>query len=478
MKPIKFLLPEPMIRWRLLLAGLTFALLCALLPAAQTTQGAMPQRPPQQELSLAMLGMRLGPLLPQLVGLNEPVTYLILVQNNDELRATGGFISAVGTLTLEGGRISALDFVDSYEFFDTALAYPPAPLPMQEYMDIQLLLLRDANWSPDLPTTAKLVQSLYRREAGQAIDGIITVDLRALELIVAALEPLTIAGTDEPITGASVVQTVKELYSIPASIDANIEEAGLGAWWGRRKEFIPALAQSARSRLESGQVDFAKMVSAAQTALNERAIQVWLADEAAAAQMAELGWDGGLHPEAGADFLALVDTNMGYNKADAVVGRALSYAVAWPDGPAAPALATATITYTHPLSVTDEFCDGQARYGSDYDDMTERCYFNYVRLYTPAGSKLVEMTGVEPASIHSQRGEARTQIFSGYFRLLPNEQHVVTVRYTLPPALTAEDYRLVVQRQSGTRPLPFHLSVAENAWSTTLSSGRLDWPTE
>jgi hypothetical protein len=478
MKPIHFRLAKALNRWPLLLAALTLALVGALFPTGQTTQGAMPHRPPQQELSLAALGMRLGPLLPQLVGLKKPVTYLLLVQNNDELRATGGFISAVGTLKLESGRIRELDFVDSYDFFDKELAYPPAPLPMQQYMNIQLLLLRDANWSPDLPTTAKLVESLYRREAGQQVDGIITVDLRALELIVAALEPLTLTGAAVPITGASVVQTVKELYSVPASIDANIEEAGLGTWWGRRKEFIPALAQSARSRLESGQVDFGKMLSAAQTALNERAIQVWLADKAAAAQMAELGWDGGLHPEAGADFLALIDTNMGYNKVDAVIERAVSYEVTWPDGLDAPAQATATITYTHPLSVTDEFCDGQSRYGSDYDDMVERCYFNYVRLYTPAGSKLVEMTGVEPSSVRTQRGEARTQVFAGYFRLLPNTQQVVTVRYTLPPALTAETYRLVVQRQSGTRPLPLRLTVAEEEWSTTLALGRLHWPAE
>jgi hypothetical protein len=443
-----------------------------------SVQGAAPLRPGSQEGSLAGLGLRLGPLLPDLLGMEQPVTYLLLVQNNDELRATGGFISGVGVLTLEKARIAELEFVDSYRFYRKELSYPPAPLPMQEYMDISLLLLRDANWSPDLPTTAKLVQSLYRRETGRTINGIITVDLRALELIVSALEPLTLEGAEEPITGASVIATIKELYSTPASLDANIEEAGLNTWWGRRKEFMPALAQSARSRLESGQVDFAKLLVAAQTALNERAIQVWLTNKAAAAELAELGWDGGIHPEPDADFLALVDSNVGYNKADAVVERALTYEVAWPEEAGTPAVATATITYTHLISAADQLCDPTPRYGSDYTDLTERCYFNYLRLYVPGGSKLVEMTGVEPDSVHSQRGEARTQIFAGYFQLPPRAQQVVTVRYTLPPTLTKADYRLVVQRQSGTRSLPLQLIVGDDAWSTTLNNGRLLWPAQ
>ncbi len=427
-----------------------------------------------QQLPPAALSS-LGPLLPQLLGMNGPATYLIVVQNNDELRPTGGFISAVGTLTLEQGRIAALDFVDSYDFYNAALAYPPAPLPMQRYMNIPILLLRDANWSADLPTTAKLIRSMYRQHTGQDIDGIITVDLHAVALIIGALEPLEIPETGEPITGATVIQQIKEMYSIPPSIDANIAEAGLGAWWRRRKEFIPALANVIRQRIESGNVELFKLLAAGQTALGERAVQVWLADPVARAEMASLGWDGGLQPLDGGDYLALVDMNMGYNKADAVVDRALDYEVTWPSGEAEPAVATATITYTHTLDVADEVCEPTPRYGSDYDDMTERCYFNYVRLYTPAGSQLIRMTGVSSSSISSQRGEMKTQVFGGYFMLRPGEQQVVRIQYSLPAAIRAEDYQVRVQRQSGTRPLPLTITVAEEATSTTLSLGRWEW---
>ena len=40
------------------------------------------------------------PDLPNLLGFNRPQTYLLLAQNNDELRATGGFITAIGLVGL------------------------------------------------------------------------------------------------------------------------------------------------------------------------------------------------------------------------------------------------------------------------------------------------------------------------------------------------------------------------------------------
>jgi hypothetical protein len=431
---------------------------------------------PQQALSPMALGLRFGPLLPELLGINRPATYLLLVQNNDELRATGGFISAVGTLTLKDARIVELEFTDSTLFFRKDLSYPPAPPAMQRYMNIPLLLLRDANWSPDLPTTAKLVETIYRRESGRQVDGIVTLDLRAVELLITALEPLTIEGADVEVTGATVVEQLKALYSAPVGMAEGASSENFGAWWKARKEFMPALAQSARTRLESGQVDLVKLLVVAQRALSERAIQVWLNNPQAQTHFADLGWDGGLHPMPGVDYVALVDTNMGYNKVDSVIERAIDYRVEWPANGAEGALATTTITYTHPVSVTDELCEPQPRYGDNYEDMVERCYFDYVRLYAPGGSKLVEMSGVAPDSVRSQRGEAGTQLFAGYFVLEPGKQHVVTITYRLPPTLTVDNYQLVVQRQSGTRGLPISLTIGDQAWSTTLTEGSLVLP--
>jgi hypothetical protein len=341
-------------------------------------------------------------------------------------------------------------------------------------MEIPLVFLRDANWSPDFPTTAQLAHSLYAQDAGVQVDGIATVDLRAVQLLVGALGPLTVEGADAPVTGENIIEQVQRFWDKPPDSDDTLESAG-GEWWKQRKDFMPILAKAALGRLESGRFNPLAFAAALRTALDERAIQVWMADAGAAELLAALHWDGSLQPEPGADFVALVDSNMGYNKVDAVLARSLRYAVTWPDGPAQPAQATLSATYRHPLRVAGHVCDSRSKYGATYSDMIERCYFDYVRLYVPLGSELVSITGVEADSINSQPGERGTQVFAGYFSVAPGSEHTVTFIYRLPPQITPDSYRLVIQRQSGTGPLPVEVKAGAAELSTTLAAGRLVW---
>lgn len=419
------------------------------------------------------LGMRLFPSLPTLIGLHGPQRYLLVVQNSDELRATGGFISALGILTLDQGRVTELEFVDSYRLYRTTAEYPPAPPPMQQWMNIYYLLFRDANWSPDFPTTAMLLRTLYREETGVVVDGIVTVDLYALQYIVGALAPLRLPNATEQLTEANVLSQVKALWGQPEAGET-ITDVGLGQWWGQRKNFIPALAASVLEKVQSGDIDYVALAMAAERALHERAIQIWLADESAAAQLAQLGWDGRLRVEPDRDYLSLIDTNMGYNKANAAIERSLHYTVTWPAGENVPAEATVTIDYRHPITLPNHTCDITPRYGSDYQDLVERCFFNYVRLYVPLGSELVDATGFyESDSINTSRGERRTQIFAGYFVLPPGEHRRVQFRYRLPASLSQAQYQLIVQRQAGSGPLPLTVTVAGKTERVLLREGLL-----
>ena len=89
----------------------------------------------------------------------------------------------IGKITLDQGKLVELDFVDSYDIYRNDGVYPPAPTAMQQYMNIPLMLMRDANWSPDLPTAAKVARALYKSDTGVEIDGIVTVDLNAVKTI-------------------------------------------------------------------------------------------------------------------------------------------------------------------------------------------------------------------------------------------------------------------------------------------------------
>ncbi|MCE7980662.1 MAG: DUF4012 domain-containing protein [Caldilinea sp. CFX5] len=467
-------------RWRRrkttwIVSAVLASLLCAVQP--HTVFAAyIAQQNPVLPMARTIL-QRMAPAVADSLGMNGPRTYLVLVQNNHELRATGGFISAVGKVTVENGELRELDFIDSYAFFQETLEYGPAPKPMQQYMNVQLLLLRDANWSPDLPTTAKLVQSLYAQQTGIRVNGVIAVDLHAADLLVDALGPLELPGAPTPITGENFAEQIVQLWERPPGTDLEVNyDAEFYIWWGQRKNFVTGLAQAARQRLENGDVSYIDLLRNVRTALRERSIQIWLEEPLLAKQLRLFGWDGGLYSAPGADFVAWVDTNMGFNKADAVLQRELSYSVTWPDGPAAPALATATITYTHPITIANYTCTNTPEYGESYNFLIERCYYDYVRLYTPPGTELVQATGLDPASVVTQRGENRTQYFAGYFILPVGQQHTVSFQYRLPADLTPANYQLLLRRQAGSKPLPVTVTVNGETITTTVTDAKLRWP--
>jgi hypothetical protein len=422
--------------------------------------------------------LQTAPAFPDLLGMRSPVTYLVLFQNNHELRGTGGFISAVGELTLSRGRISNLDTTDGYNIYSKDIEYAAAPEAMQKYLKTEILVFRDANWSPDLPTSARTARQLYEQVRDAKIDGVVTVDLNAVQLIIDAMGGIEVEGVEGRVTGANVVDIIKQLWDNPLGSDSSVQD-NWQEWYAQRKDFVPVLAAAIFERMKSRQFSFLTLISAGTRALEERSVQIWMDNAQTNTQFAQLGWNGALHTEAGADYLALVDTNVGFNKVNAVVTREIDYTLTWPNGADKAAQAVVTITYTHPITQPDPGCDPTPRYGENYDDMIARCYFNYVRLYVPRNSRLVSIDGVETDSISSRRGEERTQVLAGYFIMKTNGQHTVTFTYNLPVALKEDGYGLIVQRQSGSGPLPLTWTIGEGeAQSTTIEGNWMEWPEE
>jgi hypothetical protein len=424
---------------------------------------------------LAEAGFSLAPYAPEMMGFDGPRRYLVLVQNNHELRATGGFISALGLVTAENGELGKLALTDSYNVQRDDVDHPWAPEAMRDYMGIDLVFLRDANWSPDLPTTGRLARALYSQDAGEVVDGVITVDLRAVELLVGALGPLNVQGSQEPVTGENLVEQIKKFWDQPIATGDSMQTAGMEEWWKQRKDFMPALAQAALNRISSGNFDPLDVAAAIETALDERAIQVWIAEPEVDDIFAAHDWDGALKPVEGADLVALVDTNMGYNKVDSVLHRSLDHSVSWPDGADSPAVAETVITYRHPIEVPGHVCDQTPRYGDNYDAMTERCYFDYVRLYVPGGSELISAEGVSPDSVEASMGENGTTVLSGFFEMLPGSEHEVRFTYRLPSDISADTYRLEIRKQAGSGPLPVNASADGHTLATEVTEGHFLW---
>jgi len=415
-----------------------------------------------------------GRVLPDLLGASGRRSYLVLAQNNDELRGSGGFISAAGRLTLENGEIAELVFEDAYAVDDFGRPYPDPPPPLLRYMGTDLWVFRDANWSPDHPTSAQKALELYRISRELQADGVLSVDQHTLQALAAAMAPLEVEGWPEPVTGENVISLIRLAWA-----PDEVESSGRfdARWWGQRKRFINDLVGAMRARLETApeQVDWLALARAVLKVLDERHLQIWLADSSSAAArlLGYQGWDGALR-RATSDYLLVVDSNLGYNKANAIIQENLDYRVLV----SADRRAQATLTVRHVNPADgEENCDHRPRYGADYTDLINRCYWDYLRVYVPAGSQLAAATAHPIAAdllITRQRQSGLAEVLPeehgkavyGTFSVVPCGQETITrFVYQLPQATLARGdggwwYRLLAQKQAGASAVPLRVTLA------------------
>ena len=203
-------------------------------------------------LPLARAGLQAAQVAPTLLGADGPRTYLILAQNNHELRGTGGFISGAGFVRLDGGRIVDLKLNDAYSVDDLTQPHPAPPRALTEQMGTQILTLRDSNWSPDFPESGEVARALFAQDRGITTDGAIALDLEAVRLLVAALEPLQVPGVDQPVTSANMLDWMKRSWATPHTTSATVEEAATSDWGFKRKDFMGELMTAALAKLQGG----------------------------------------------------------------------------------------------------------------------------------------------------------------------------------------------------------------------------------
>ncbi len=425
-------------------------------------------------LQLALQGVLLA---PELLGASEPKSYLILAQNDDEIRATGGFISGAGLLRVDQGRIEELNFQDSYAVDDLSQPHAEPPLPLYRYMWAQIWLLRDANWSPDFPTTAQTTAQIYEQDQGVAVDGVIALDQQAVRLVVGALGPFRLEGYEESVTADNVIPLARQYWASP--LGAGTLEEGAGDWWAHRKDFMGALLKATMAKLEGGiaPAEAMALAKAIWRGVEEKHILIWFDDAAVAELLREAGWDGAILTTDG-DYLMVVDTNMGFNKVNPNVDQALHYRVTMDE--AGTVHAVATLTYHNRSTRELEECVQEARYDLTYEGMMNRCYWDYLRLYVPEGAELIEATRnpLPSGSLYRQLSgagegtgepdigpaEKGKQVFGTFFVVPPQESKEVRFAYELPPDIldsTGDAYRysLLIQKQAGTMALPVQVTV-------------------
>ncbi len=403
---------------------------------------------------LGQRGIALLRLSPALLGAGGESVWLVLAQNNEELRPTGGFISAVGTVRVRDGEIQELAFVDSYRLYSPRVSYPPAPASMREALKTEILVFRDANWWPDVPTSARVLARFYEIETGTSVDGIIFLDLDAVRLFVEGMGGGHLADGTR-ITGNNLLPYFYQAWSNPTCAKGKA-----CAWWTERKRFLNDMAAAMIARVQRNPRSIPPLRFARHLvqALDQRhLLLVPLTNAQAASITSTYGWDGALQPGAG-DYLRVTDTNVGFNKANARVQLRISYTVDLRNTSAP--VANLVLTYIHTSSARNTRCYQIAYYGLKYEDMQDRCYWNFLRVNVAQGAQLLERHGFRAGNVTVAAGDVGTTEFSGLIVVSPGERHQVSLRYILPQKVVRNGvYHLRVQKQPGMRSVPFSLTV-------------------
>ena len=206
-------------------------------------------------------------LLPTMLGAEGPRTYLVLFQNNAEVRATGGIPGAFATITADDGRI-ALGAQGSAADIGM-LEKPPLPLTEEElalFQEKMGLFAQNVNFTPDFPRTAELARAMWESKAGRSVDGVVSTDPVALSYLLGGTGPVRI-GAGQTLTADNAVQLLlNEIYlEQPDPLRQNL--------------FFAQAARAVFEAVSSGQGDPPAVLDGLARAGSESRLLVWSADE-------------------------------------------------------------------------------------------------------------------------------------------------------------------------------------------------------
>ena len=392
-------------------------------------------------------------LAPDLITIVQKVmtgeqSYVLLFQNTEELRAAGGFLGSYAKVELRDGALENFKIEDIYVPDGQFGWFIEAPTGAKEYLSGgDGLRLRDANWHPDFPTSAQqiLTYLAFGKEAG--LDGAIAINLPVVEEILDVTGDIYIHDYDQTITKtnfSNVARADRDQF-FPGSV--------------QKQHFLATFFNQLLIELQNLNTDQQQLLAKKIiTSAMKKDLQFFSHDQDLQLLFEELNISGKIYQAENASYLMLVESNVGINKANQHLDRAVD------------------------LEITDENALIEVTFvnrnlppsskNKNPDEADHLGYVNYQRIILSPETDIKEIifddqkiTGWDEELISNSSGEKFKQVG---FLLTLKERETKKLLVKLASSTFSEKSQIFIQKQSGVNSIPYHLKYHDQELSLDL----------
>jgi hypothetical protein len=375
-------------------------------------------------------------LMPALLGYPGKSSFLVILHNQDELRPTGGFIGTYGIMINKDGNIERLETHDIYHMDmpvkDFVNVEPPEPI--KKYL-VDKWYMRDANWSPDWPESAKQIEWFYKLEdkllppkdqinnfEGE-FNGVIGITPDFIISFLDITGPVHLEGDE--------FNKDNFMELLEYKVEREYVQLGISSW--HRKEIIGDIMEILKKRVfDEFQISIGDTFNLMIDSLAKKDLVIYHKDRHLQDILYDMNWSGDVRKTDG-DYFLVVDSNMASYKTDSVMNR--------------------NITYEVKESLNGLFSDLRIDYShtGSYDWRTTK-YRTYTRIYAPLGSELLDAKGYTDGKVDVYEELGKT-VFGMFIDIEPGKIGNLHLKYKLPQKLANDlkngKYSLYAQKQPG-----------------------------
>lgn len=417
-------------------------------------------------------------VIPSLLGIEGSRAYLVLFQNNMELRPAGGFIGSYGIATVRDGKVTDFSVHDVYDADGQLKGHVEPPFPLRRYLGVPHWYLRDSNFDLDFQKSASTAAFFLQSEIGTKVDGVIAVDISFVKSIIALVGSVRVPDYNEIVTADnlySVTQAHAEKNFFPGST--------------QKKDFLRSLFSALQSTIaQKKNIQYLSFAENAYKAILEKHLLFAHSDQSIQKVFSITGLTPALEENQRTtgnlitDFLSINEANVGVNKANYYIRRKITQDL-----------------------VIDEKGSMSATLTIDYKNIAKKeqrsvkTYNNYLRVVLPLGTRITAIaidgknqkivpavldpliyeskTFLPPDGLEVEEKEQDKKAVFGFPVVIPEEAFKkVTIAYLLPYRFPVEqekgEYTLRFFKQPGVDEYPFFFSLTYPSFLTIQSSSK------